>query len=99
MKEIKDILYELSSKNNVIKKIMLLDEIKNKISAILDKYNFTSVEVVDIDLKTSTLFLYVENNYIKQEILFKKNKLIKEINNSLQIDRIKSIKFTGGAVR
>jgi hypothetical protein len=97
MKDINDIIKELSKKNNVLKKVLLLNNLKNIVKNVLDKYSLTSVEVVNIDLKTSTLFLFVENNYIKQEILFKKRKILNDINSNLDLDEIKYIKFTGGA--
>ncbi|KAF2956381.1 hypothetical protein AS160_06660 [Marinitoga sp. 38H-ov] len=97
MRDINDIFKEISKKNNILKKVLLLNDLKNIVNNILEKYGLTSVEVVNIDIKTSTLFLYVENNYIKQEILFKKGSLLKDINKNLINDKIKYIKFTGGA--
>jgi len=96
MKDLNDIFKEISQKNNVLKKILMIKDLKETIQKVFDKYGLTSVEVVNVNLKTSTLFLHVENNYIKQEILFKKNRILKEINNNIQYDKIKNIKFSGG---
>ncbi|GAB6189554.1 hypothetical protein JCM30566_12940 [Marinitoga arctica] len=96
MKDLNDIFKEISKSNNVLKKILMIKDLEEIIKNTFNKYGLTSVEVVNIDLKTSTLFLYVENNYIKQEILFKKNMILKEINSNIQYDKIKNIKFAGG---
>ncbi|WP_165973933.1 DciA family protein [Marinitoga lauensis] len=96
MQDFNDIFKEVSNKNNVLKKILLMKDLKQIIKKIFDKYGFTSVEVVNVDLKTSTLFLYIENNYIKQEIIFKKKKILRDINNKLKYDKIINIKFSGG---
>ncbi|WGS64754.1 DciA family protein [Marinitoga aeolica] len=96
MKDFNDIFREISHKDNVLKKVLMIKDLKQIIKNVFDKYGFTSVEVVNVDLKTSTLFLYIENNYIKQEIIFKKKKILKDINDKLEYDKIINIKFSGG---
>ncbi|SHE53205.1 Protein of unknown function [Marinitoga hydrogenitolerans DSM 16785] len=96
MKELNEILKDLGRQNNVLKKVLMIKDLKNIIKNVFEKYGLTSVEVVNVDLKTSTLFLYVNDNYIKQEIVFKKKRILIDINNKLEYDKIKDIKFSGG---
>ncbi|KLO25181.1 hypothetical protein X274_00900 [Marinitoga sp. 1155] len=96
MKDFNELFKELSKKNNILKKVLLIKDLKLIVQKVFEKHGLTSVEVVNVDLKTSTLFLYVDNNYIKQEIIFKKKKILEDINNILEQDKIKNLKFSGG---
>ncbi|WP_084825191.1 DciA family protein [Marinitoga sp. 1197] len=96
MKDFNELFKELSNKNNILKKVLLIKDLKLIVQKVFEKHGLTSVEVVNVDLKTSTLFLYVDNNYIKQEIIFKKKKILEDINNILEQDKIKNLKFSGG---
>lgn len=96
MKDLNDIFKEVSSKNNILKKIFLIKDLREIVNDVFNKYGFSSVEVINVDLKTSTLFLYVKNNYLKQEILFRKHKIIKTINDRIENIELKNIKFAGG---
>lgn len=89
---IKDILKSLSKKNKVIKKIYNTSSIEsiwsNVIGETLKKY--TKVE--NYETKNKVLVVSCNKNIVMQEVLFKKNEIIKIINEQLNEEIVVDIK-------
>ncbi|HOB15476.1 MAG TPA: DciA family protein [Defluviitoga sp.] len=88
-----EVLKRLSFKNPSLKKIYIVSKIRNEVKKWLPEDLAEEVHVVNYIISEKTLLLACSNNFVKQEIVFRENEILKKLNLFFGTDEIKKIKL------
>lgn len=75
-----EVLKRLSFKNPSLKKIYIVSKIRNEVKKWLPEDLAEEVHVVNYIISEKTLLLACSNNFVKQEIVFRENEILKKLN-------------------
>ncbi|BBE31933.1 hypothetical protein OSSY52_20740 [Tepiditoga spiralis] len=89
---IKDILKSLSKKDKIIKKIYNTSSIEDIWNNVIEKKLKKYTKIENYETKNKILIVSCNKNIVMQEILFKKNEIIKIINEQLNEEIVVDIK-------
>lgn len=88
-----EVLKKLSFKNPSLKKIYVISKLRDESYNFLPENLIQEVKVVNYSINERALLLSCSNNFVKQEIVFRENEILKSINLIFGSDEIKKIKL------
>jgi len=87
------VLKQLSKKNLVYKKIYIIKKLREELPKYMPENLSKHVTVKNYLLKEKVVEIACENNYVKQEILFREKILLNALNSILENETINRIRI------
>lgn len=87
------VLKQLSKKNLVYKKIYIIKKLREELPKYMPENLSKHVTVKNYLLKEKVVEITCENNYVKQEILFREKILLNALNSILENETINGIRI------